>query len=300
MNVKHLISFETVARLRSYSKAAEVLFLTQPAVTAHITLLEKDLQTPLFVKYRTPVQMTEAGELLLTYSQKILHLIQHAETDIQKLQSGILGHITIYASESVINPLAQILKEFQAKHQQVLFTLGVHFSHDIIEKVIDGYAQIGLIKTSSPNFTHPLLTCQHLFEDEAIPIMAANHPFAKNDVIPQAMIKRLPLPLVLFGTEDFTRQIVQAFQKVQLPIEARVTLNHIPSLLAFIKSSRHLSFLPEVLAREAVANGEIISRPIDNFPILRRHAYLITKKSNSLSPLARQFQLELLAALDTT
>lgn len=298
MDVKHLISFETVARLGSYSKAAEVLFLTQPAITAHINLLEKELQTPLFIKYHTPVQMTEAGKLLLTYSQKILQLIQHAESDIQKLQSGFLGHITIYASESLISPLAHILKEFQARHSQIVFTLDVHFSPEIAEKVIDGYAHIGLIKTRNPNFSHPLLDCQHLFTDEAIPIMSASHPYARYQVIPQAVLKSRSLPLALFGTEDFIQQIMQGFQKIGTSVEAAVQLNHIPSLLAFIKQSGHVAFLPQVLVKESLAFGDIITRPIEGLPKLKRHAYLITKKSNILSPLARQFQGELLNALD--
>lgn len=155
MELKHLISFETVARLQSYTQAADSLYLTQPAVTAHINHLEAELQTALFIKNKLPVQLTDSGRILLTYSRKIFQLTESAKREIDNLRLGFTGELAISASASTVIFLVNFLNQFKRQHSQVALNFTVAFAHETITKILNEEAQIGIIKKSLANYQHP-------------------------------------------------------------------------------------------------------------------------------------------------
>lgn len=88
MEVRYLISFEKVAELRSFSKAARELFISQPTITTHIGELESELNTSLFKRSTNPIMLTETGENFLQYTKQILQLIRQSKDEVNSIEHG--------------------------------------------------------------------------------------------------------------------------------------------------------------------------------------------------------------------
>lgn len=101
MEIRYLTSFERVAKLRSFSKAALELFISQPTITTHISELESELKTSIFKRNTNPIMLTETGGIFLEYTKQILLLIDQSKNEVKNIEHGIQGTLQICASESV-------------------------------------------------------------------------------------------------------------------------------------------------------------------------------------------------------
>ena len=119
-----LVVFRTVAEQCSFRKAAEELFLTQPAVSLQIRALEEDLGVQLFNRAGSRIALTEAGRTLLNYAQQVKALLVNAEQDVAALSGEHAGHLAMGASTTIAQyVLPRLLNEFRREHPRVLPTL---------------------------------------------------------------------------------------------------------------------------------------------------------------------------------
>ncbi|WP_314066218.1 LysR family transcriptional regulator [uncultured Vagococcus sp.] len=294
MELKHLISFETVARLQSYTQAADSLYLTQPAVTAHINHLEAELQTALFIKNKLPVQLTDSGRILLTYSRKIFQLTESAKREIDNLRLGFTGELAISASASTVIFLVNFLNQFKRQHSQVALNFTVAFAHETITKILNEEAQIGIIKKSMANYQHPLLTSEYLFEDNAILVFCPSHPLARYSELSKKKIIDNRTSIVIFGSQtDFKEQIINQFEASLIDLEAGIGIDHSETLVTFLKQSNHIAFMPRSLVHKELEKGDLVTRQITDLPPIRRYAFIITKKAVPPTSLVLLFKEEL-------
>lgn len=150
MEFKQLECFVNVARKKSFSKAADILFLSQPAITNNIQNLEKELGTRLFERNKT-IDLTEKGFEFLPYAIEMLNIRDKSKMEMTK-QKDIEGILEIYASSIPAQYLLpHIIKAFKEIYPKVLFYINHEDSKIIADEVLSGVASFGFIGARYPN-----------------------------------------------------------------------------------------------------------------------------------------------------
>ncbi|MEW5944242.1 MAG: LysR family transcriptional regulator [Pseudomonadota bacterium] len=186
---RRLQVFYTVAKQLSFTKAAELLFMTQPAVTFQVKQLEEHFNTRLFERSHSKITLTPAGELVLEYAEKILGLSAELETRMGEMTGQIRGALLIGASTTIAEYLLpRVLGEFKARYPLVHASLTVTNSETVESKVADHALDVGLIEAPSH---HPQLKNEVCCEDELVVICSPRHEFANlQEVAPERLAEQ--------------------------------------------------------------------------------------------------------------
>jgi len=204
---RRLQVFYTVAKHLSFSKAAEQLFMTQPAVTFQIKQLEEQFNARLFERSHGRIALTPAGRLVMEYAGRILGLSEEMETRVAELNGAMSGPLLLGASTTIAEfILPRILGEFKVKHSQVHAHLTVGNSEMIETRVADHALDLGLIE--SPSHLQGLAT-EVCCEDELVLICQPAHRFARAaSVKPQELIGE---PFIGRETGSGTREFMDQY-----------------------------------------------------------------------------------------
>jgi DNA-binding transcriptional LysR family regulator len=178
---KRLQVFHAVAKHLSFTKAADALFMTQPAVTFQIRQLEEQFDTRLFDRAQGRISLTPAGVLALQYAEKILALSGELESRMREAGGQLGGPLLIGASMTVADYLLpQILGEFKARYPAVVPRLLVANSEKVQERVAERALDVGFIEGDS---RLPSLASEVCCEDELQVVCAPSHALARHSAI---------------------------------------------------------------------------------------------------------------------
>jgi DNA-binding transcriptional LysR family regulator len=198
---RRLQVFYTVAKQLSFTKAAELLFMTQPAVTFQVKQLEEHFNTRLFERSHSKISLTPAGELVLDYAERILELTAEMETRMGEMTGQISGILMLGASTTIAEyMLPRKLGDFMARYPQVQARLTVANSDNIESKVADHTLDVGLIEAPSH---HPQLLNTVCCDDELVMICTPQHPLAKLAEITPAQLAEQPYISREIGSDYF-------------------------------------------------------------------------------------------------
>ncbi len=201
---RRLQVFHAVAKQLSFTKAAEVLFMTQPAVTFQIKQLEEHFNTRLFDRGHGKIALTPAGEVVLEYAERILGLSSELDIRLSEMTGQIRGPLLIGASTTIAEfMLPRVLGEFKSQYPSVKPRLTVGNSETIETRVAEHTLDIGLIESASHQ---PNLLCELCCEDELQVVCSPGFPLAKfSEVTPQQLVE---FPYISreagSGTREFT------------------------------------------------------------------------------------------------
>ncbi|PWK10238.1 LysR family transcriptional regulator [Tumebacillus permanentifrigoris] len=180
MITAHLLVFVTVAEKKNFSRAAEALSLTQPAISQQIQSLEDYYSTKLFERTSKRVELTRAGELLLPYAKEILNLSAVAKGALDDLVGKVTGKLTIGATFTIgeyILPL--VLAQYTRTYPDVEVSVLIANTEEIGEKALNHSIDIGLVEG---RLVHRNLTLTPLMEDEMVLFAPADHPLVGQSV----------------------------------------------------------------------------------------------------------------------
>lgn len=183
---RRLQVFHAVAKHLSFTRAAEALFMTQPAVTFQIKQLEEQLDSRLFDRRHGGIALTAAGELVLDYAAKILALSDEMEARLAELSGEMRGTLLVGASTAIAEfLLPPVLGEFNARHPEVRTRLIVANSAAIENRIAEGSLDVGLVETAAGTAGVESEAC---CDDELQVACAPDHPLAKErEVTPKAL-----------------------------------------------------------------------------------------------------------------
>ena len=200
-----LVVFRTVAEQRSFRKAAEELYLTQPAVSLQIKALEEDLGAQLFDRSGAEVRLTAVGEVLLEHALRTHEMLQQAEQEIAALGGERAGRLTLGASTTIAQyVLPHLLGEFCKKHPKVHPTLMSGNTERIVDALKEQRVALGFIE--GPPRTRDVKT-EPFLRDELVLIVPAAHEWAEQAQIACEQIAAAPLLMRERGSG--TRRIVE-------------------------------------------------------------------------------------------
>ena len=199
--------FCMVAETKSFSKASEIIHLTQPAVSLQIQALEEAFETKLFDRSSSTVTLTRAGEILYNYAKEILGLYSSIEKDIGAVTGLVKGSISIGASTTIGNYLLPaVISEFKRAFPKIKIHLLVGNTRRIVEYLKAGNLNLGLVEGEVTKYK---VMTEKLIADELSVIVAPFHPWAKRkDVTIQEVSKE---PFIFREEGSGTRQIIEKY-----------------------------------------------------------------------------------------
>lgn len=284
---RRLQVFHAVAKQMSFTKAAETLFMTQPAVTFQIKQLEEHFNTRLFERGHGKIALTPAGEVVLEYAERILSLSAELETRLREMTGRLSGPLLIGASTTIAEfLLPRVLGEFKSAHPEVQPKLTVGNSESIENRVAEHTLDIGLIE--APSHLPSLLT-EVCCEDELQVIVSPRHALAKVKTVAPKQLA--PYPYVSRESGSGTREFTDLyFRKAGIdPAQMNVVMElGSPEALKGVVGTG-LGFA--IMSRASVAKeqrlGELVSLPL--VPKLLRALSLVYPKEKFRSRLVNTF-----------
>ncbi|OUM84715.1 MAG: hypothetical protein BAA01_06185 [Bacillus thermozeamaize] len=240
MDIDQLKTFLLVKRVMNYSRAAELLNVTQPTVTARIQNLEKELDCRLFHKVGRAITLTKEGEIFSRYAEKILDYMHEAKESISLLKKPHLkiGFAPGFSKQLVMDVVH--LFESKSKHDLMLTIIEGQDSADLTNKVLNKDINLAFVRTL---FTHPELSARHICDDKLVFIIGTGHRLANKqkitteDLIGETMIcflRHTPIwrkvDEKLVGIEKLKRIEVGTLEMLKSMVIANWGFSIIPSL----------------------------------------------------------------------
>jgi DNA-binding transcriptional LysR family regulator len=217
MDLDQLHTFLEIVRLKSFSKAAQSCFRTQPAVSAQVRQLEQEMNATLFDRLGTKIALTPAGQIFADYAEQILELKRRAQDSIHELERVPRGELVIAANEATcIYVLPRVFSEFKKRFPNVQMLVDRTYGTRLVEAVVDNQADFGI--TQLP-VTEKRLQVAKIHSDEIKALFPPGHPLAnKEGILPQDLAG-LPLLMPKAGQ---TRNRLNAWLE---PVEDQVTIS---------------------------------------------------------------------------
>ena len=291
MDLRQLETFIQVANSKSFSRAAEKLYITQPTVTNHVQNLEKELGTLLINRSGKNISLTDAGSLLYKYAINIVNSCEMAKFDLASYKGKIQGHVSIFSS-SVPRKyiLPNIIHDFLSIYPDVSFTLADNDSKNVTNSILEGDTDFGIVgaKYSSNNLNYI-----DLMEDRLLLITPNSTKFNKPNFSTLKLKDILKENILLREEGSGTRNLLEFELK-----KNKLNLNSL-NIIAYIEDTETIkelvslgtgvSFISEKAIEEDIKSERYKAFYIEDFN-LTREFYFVYHNKRQLSPLNETFK----------
>jgi DNA-binding transcriptional LysR family regulator len=284
---RRLQVFHAVAKHLSFTKAAEALFMTQPAVTFQIKQLEEQFDARLFDRSQGRITLTPAGALALEYAERILALSGELDKRMKELSGHAAGPLLIGASMTIGEyVLPQLIGKFKARFPAVVPNLFVGNSEAVQERVAERTLDLGFIEGDSHLSSLQSEVC---CEDELQVVCAPSHPLAKEAWAPPACLTQHPYISREAGSG--TRAVVDRYlQQAGVSPESMnrvVELGSPEALKGLVATGMGFAIMSHVIAAKELQLGQLVQVPLR--PRLLRNFSVVYPKERFHSRLVAGF-----------
>ena len=287
---------KAIAAQGSFKKAADLLYVTQPAVSLQIQNLEKQLEITIFDRGGRKALLTEAGRLLLEYCERILNQCDEACKAIEDLNSLKGGTLVIGASQTTGTYLMpKMIGLFRQKYPEVSVQLQVHSTRRTGWSVANGQIDLAIIGGQLPSDLENLLQVIPYATDELALVLPSKHPLSnKKELLKEDLYK---LNFVTLDSQSTTRKVVDKLlqdsgleiQKLKIEME----LNSLEAIKNAVQAGLGASFLPVVSIERELSAGTIHKAFIADLEV-KRELKLITNPSRYTSRASEVFKKNIL------
>ena len=245
--------FLEVARRGSVSRAAEVLFITQPTLTARLHGLERELGTPLFLRTPHGMRLTDSGRAWIPYAERALRALVDGRDALEQVMTASAGHLMIAAAPAVSTyVLPELLERFVARHPRVEVSVRTGHSEDVVELVVRDEVQLGLGRT----IRHPDLELRPFHTEVLVLVCAPDHPFTKRKDVPMAEVAAEKL--IMFDRTSSYYEITQgAFLSAGVKLRGLMELDSIEAAKKMVERGLGVALLPATAVAREAAGGSL-------------------------------------------
>jgi DNA-binding transcriptional LysR family regulator len=295
---RRLQVFHAVAKHLSFTKGAEALFMTQPAVTFQIKQLEEQLNTRLFDRAQGRISLTPTGQLAFEYAERILGLSVELDTRLKDISGQLGGPLLIGASTTIAEYLLpQILGEFKARYPAVVPRLFVANSEAVQDRVGERELDLGFIEGDSHL---PSLVTEVCCDDELQVVCAPSHPLAKmKAVAPQSLTEHA---YVNREPGSGTREVIDHYlQKAGVPpdtLQVVMELGSPEAIKGLVATGLGFAIMSRATVTKETRLGQLVQIALS--PRISRHLSVVYPKERFHSRLVNgfvQFAKERLTAM---
>ncbi len=260
-----LLGAITVAKYNSFTRAAQELGVSQPALSRQIMSLEKTLGIRLFDRIGRTVRPTGLGEELIARVGPILEDLNRVTVNLAASSGTNAGRVRLGASESVaVHAMPGILRVFLNKHKRVSLRLVCQTSENLPEMVANGEIDIAVTAMSMTNTTHEM-DIRSLWDEEFVLVLPVNHSARSRSIK-----NYLDESFILLSAATMTRRLLDQHLSAN-GYDLNVTLEHTSTevIKAMVSAGLGISILPEPIVRREVRQGELAAWPLNDLSIKR-------------------------------
>lgn len=289
ININHFYLFYRVAEQQHFTRAAEELFISQPAVSKQVKELERELGLTLFeANTHRKVQLTAVGQTLFEYAARIFGLVGEVEQVISDIKGLRQGRLTIGATTTIgIYMLPTLLGQFKAAYELIELFLDIRNNEQIQQKVINHQLELGLVEGF---VSAEELVAVEWRKDELVLIASPDHKLnTLSKIRPLTLVDALNYPLILREEGSGTRDVLEKGlkdrpEKWHLSME----LGSTEAIKRAVAAGLGISFISNAAIELEVEMARLVRLPLCDFK-LNRTLWLIHRPNHHFSPAAQAF-----------
>lgn len=279
----------TVVTEKSFSRAAEKLLRTQPAISLAISKLESDLDEKLLDRSGKNLVITDAGRIVLEYARRFENLSAEMENALAELRDNSAGRLIIGANESSTLYLLKYIAQYRRRYPKVKVQIRRSLSSRIPAEIIDGDLELGVVSYDPED---DRLVSQVIFSDHLAFIVSPKHRFGGLDAV----------PITELGMETFVAHnvlspyravVVREFQKHKVPLNMDIEMPTVETIRKLVQRNEGVAFLPRMCVEQELQQGTLKEVRVAELDIERK-VRLVYPAKRALSHAAKAF-LELLS-----
>jgi LysR family nitrogen assimilation transcriptional regulator len=282
MDLKQLEYFVSVADLGSFSRAARLLDVAQPAISRQVRALEVELRQTLLLRNGRGAVPTDAGKRLLAHARSILQQVERARAEVDDMKGAAVGHVTIGLPPTLARlHTAPLVREFRRRFPEATASIVEGLSVDMIEWVAIGRADVGLLYNVAPT---PALEIERLAEEELCLIGPAAQAVALRTV----RLRDLPrYPLIIPNRPHAIRTLVESrLAAVGLRPQVALEIDAIAAIIELVAEGQGYAILPARAVPASEAGQRLQVRPIVQ-PALRSSLALAVSALRPTTPIQK-------------
>lgn len=287
---------KAIAAEGSFKRAADSLYVSQPAVSLQVQNLERQLDVPLFDRGGRRAQLTEAGHLLLSYGERIISLCEETCRAIEDLQNLQGGTLIVGASQTTgTYLLPRMIGLFRQRYADVSVQLHVHSTRRTAWSVANGQVDLAIIGGEIPSELVDALEIKPYLEDELALILPVFHPFAKLDIIQRDDLYKLQF-IALDSQSTIRKVIDQVLTRSGIDtrrLKVEMELNSIEAIKNAVQSGLGAAFVSISAIEKELQMGVLHRSTIDGV-IVKRMLSVIVNPNRYRSKAAEAFSNEIL------
>jgi DNA-binding transcriptional LysR family regulator len=288
LDLASLQVFQTVVREHSFSRAAEKLYRTQPAVSISVRKLEEWVGQPLFVRGSGARMLTDAGVLLLEYADRMLNLREEIRKGMNDLRGLERGQLALGVNESSIHALLPALDRYRQLHPGIHIKVHRVFSRDVPREVLNHHLDVGVISYLPEDRD---LAAVEFHRDSLVLVVWPGHRLAK----------RKDVDIKDLGQETFVahivespyrQRVVQMFARHRVPLQMDIEMPTLESIKMLVEMKKGVAIVPRMSVEREVARGGLRALRIRQMRVGRK-LYLVYRRDRPL-PAAAQELVEII------
>lgn len=284
MDFDQLHTFLEIVRLKSFSKAAQTCYRTQPAISAQIRQLEHELKAELFERFGSRISLTTAGKIFAEYAERMLDLRRQAQNSLNELETSPRGELVIAANEATcIYVLPKVFAEYKTQFPGVQLQVNRSYGSRVVEAVMENVADFGL--TQLPVLEKRVQVVD-IYRDEIRAVVPAGHPLASMTSVRCEDV--IAWPLLLPQTGMTRSRLNTWFESVEDELQVSMELDSSETMKRFAMAGLGITFLAASNCQEEVEAGSLITVPLAPEPMIRKLG-LIYRKDKALPKAALGF-----------
>ncbi|QAY72079.1 LysR family transcriptional regulator [Agromyces protaetiae] len=247
MNLDQLRGFVDIARLGTFTEAADELHLAQPSLSRQIATLERELGAPLFHRGRGGATLTVAGEALLPLARRMLADADSVRRELARLAGLEHGRVRLGATPTLcISLVAEVLSAFHGAHPGVELHLSEQGSNALLDQLAAGELDLALITTSHPETSDRFAVTPLLVEDVVVISSASNPPITAGETIALAEVAGLP-QIVFSPSYDLRSATDAAFEAAGLTPRVVLEGAEMDAVLRFVERGLGVAVVPALV-----------------------------------------------------
>jgi DNA-binding transcriptional LysR family regulator len=277
MLLAQIEAFVTVAREGTVSRAAERLFVTQPALTARVQGLERELGASLFMRTSRGMRLSEAGHAFLPYAVRAMETLLDGRRQVDSLERGGAGQLALGAAPAVSTyVLPVVLKRFAETHPRIAVSVKTGHSEEILAQVLAEQVDVGLVRT----LRHPEIESTLLYEDRLVLVVMPDHPFSSRRSIEMDALRHEQL--ILFDRTSSYYELTSAlFRQAGITPVGVMELDNIEAAKKMIQQGFGIALLPRTAVTSELTAGTLREVQISDAEPVRRQIVAIRRRDRS-------------------
>lgn len=290
--LRQLKVFETVARRLSFSRAAEELYLTQPAVSTQVKTLEQHAGVALFEQFGKKIFLTPAGAELVQFSRSILRQFQEAEEVMSQFKGVAGGKLNVAVISAGDYFFPRLLVEFAHRHVNVTFNFRVHNREELLAELAENRTDLAIMVR--PPDAADADTVNVPFAPHPYVIVAApDHPLARETGITLATVLREPF-IVREKGSDAQKSMEEGFGSHSRDIKIAMEIKSTETIKQAVIAGMGISFLSAHTIGREIQAGSLAVLNVRGFPLMLNW-FIVHRKEKRLQPVADAFKQFLIA-----